>query len=180
METCHFRVLQQTLTSVCGSLQEYSLLYEEATFFQLAPLQVELERWRSTHERGSVFPECECVMVHVAPELGERISISAHRDVIEEVFPNVKDAMSSSVKVTWDQDSTHVHRFPLTGSCHLNSVQVYQTIWVTNLTLDYTSLCKRSQTEYLSIFHNLFSKHRSRSTKRLQIHYKQLQIALKW
>lgn len=117
-------------------MQEYSLLYEEASFFQLAPLQVELERWRSTHERGSVFPDCECVMVHVAPELGERISVSAHRDVIVEVFPNVKDTMSSSVKVNWDQDSTHVLRFQLTGYCHFNSVQVYQTVWISNLTLE--------------------------------------------
>lgn len=109
---------------LCESLQEYSLLYEEATFFQLAPLQVELERWRSRHERRSVFPECECVMVHVAPELGERISVSARRDVIEEVFPEVKEVMSSSLNAAWNQDSTHILRFPLNGYCHLNSVQV--------------------------------------------------------
>lgn len=116
-------------------MQEYSLLYEEAAFFQLAPLQVELERWRSRHERGSVFSECECVMVYVAPELEERVSVSAHRDVIGEVFPNTKDVMSSSPKVTWKQDSTHALRFPLTGYCHLNSVQVDQIIWVSYLTL---------------------------------------------
>lgn len=115
-------------------MQEYSLLYEEAAFFQLTPLQVELERWRSRQKRASGFPEC--VMVHVAPELEERISVSAHRDVIGEVFPNTKDVTSSSPKVTWNQDSTHVLRFPLTGYCHLNSVQVYQIIWVSNLILD--------------------------------------------
>lgn len=112
---------------LCESLQEYSLLYEEATFFQLAPLQVELERWRSRHECRSVFPECECVMVHVAPELGERISVSAHQDVIEEIFPEVKEVMSSSLNATWNQDSTHILRFPLNGYCHLNSVQVYHS-----------------------------------------------------
>lgn len=112
----------------CASLQEYSLLYEEAAFFQLAPLQAELERWRSRHERGNGFPECECVMVHVAPELDDRISVSAHREVIGEVFPDAKDVMSNSPKTTWNKDSTHVLRFPLTGYCNLSSVQVQQII----------------------------------------------------
>lgn len=100
------------------------MLYEEAAFFQLAPLQVELERWKSRHERESLFPEYECVMVHVAPELEERISVSAHPDVIGAAFPNIKEVMSSSTKVTWNQDSTHIIRFPLTDYCNLNSVQV--------------------------------------------------------
>lgn len=114
----------------CVSLQEYSLLYEEATFFQLAPLQAELERWRSERECGSAYSECECVVIHVAPELGERISVSAHRAVIEEAFPEVRDAMSSSLNASWKQDSTYVIRFPLNGYCHLNSVQVRNTLWV--------------------------------------------------
>lgn len=114
----------------CVSLQEYSLLYEEASFFQLAPLQAELERWRSERECGSVFSECECVVIHVAPELGERISVSAHRTVIDEVFPEVRDIMSSSLNTTWNHDSTHIIRFPLNGYCHLNSVQVKNILWV--------------------------------------------------
>lgn len=111
-------------------LQDYSLLYEEATFFQLAPLQAELERWRTERECGGVCLECECVVIHVAPELGERISVSAQRAVIEEVFPEVRDVTSNSLNTSWNQDSTHIIRFPLNGYCHLNSVQVQNTLWV--------------------------------------------------
>lgn len=108
----------------CVSLQEYSLLYEEASFFQLAPLQAELERWRSKRESGSLIPVCECVVIHVAPELSETISVSTQRTIIEEVFPEVRDVMASSLNTSWDQESKHVIRFPLNGSCLLNSVQV--------------------------------------------------------
>uniref|UniRef100_A0A674PJG0 Potassium channel tetramerization domain containing 1 n=1 Tax=Takifugu rubripes TaxID=31033 RepID=A0A674PJG0_TAKRU len=48
--------------------EEFSLLYEEARFFQLTPLLV------------------PCVVVHVAPELGERVK----------VFPEVRDVLSAS------------------------------------------------------------------------------------
>ncbi|XP_008276369.1 BTB/POZ domain-containing protein KCTD1-like [Stegastes partitus] len=116
--------------------KEYSLLYEEATFFQLAPLKAELERWRTERECGGVCRECECVVVHVAPELGERISVSTHRTVIEEVFPEVRDVMSNSLNTSWNQDSAHIICFPLNGYCHLSSVQVLERLqqrgfWIT-------------------------------------------------
>ncbi|XP_028259665.1 uncharacterized protein LOC114434547 [Parambassis ranga] len=106
--------------------KEYSLLYEEAAFFQLAPLQAELDHWRT--EREWLCRECECVVVHVAPELGERISVSSHRAVLEEVFPEVRDTMSNSLSASWNQDSTHIIRFPLNGYCHLSSVQVLERL----------------------------------------------------
>lgn len=112
----------------CLCLQEYSLLYEEASFFKLAPLQAELEHWRTKRECRRVCLECECVVIHVAPDFGERISVSAHRDVIEEVFPEVKDIMSNSLITSWIQDSKQIIRFPLNGYCHLNSVQVQKTL----------------------------------------------------
>ncbi|XP_036969334.1 uncharacterized protein LOC119027990 isoform X1 [Acanthopagrus latus] len=116
--------------------KEYSLLYEEASFFKLAPLQAELEHWRNKRECGRVCLECECVVIHVAPDFGERISVSAHRDVIEEVFPEVKDIMSNSLTTSWNQDSKQIIRFPLNGYCHLNSVQVLERLqhsgfWIT-------------------------------------------------
>uniref|UniRef100_A0A8P4KEV8 Potassium channel tetramerization domain containing 1 n=1 Tax=Dicentrarchus labrax TaxID=13489 RepID=A0A8P4KEV8_DICLA len=116
--------------------KEYSLLYEEASFFQLVPLQAELERWRTERECRGVCLECECVVVHVAPDLGERISVSACRAVIEEVFPEVREVMSSSLNASWNQDSTHIIRFPLNGYCHLNSIQVLERLqqrgfWIT-------------------------------------------------
>ncbi|CAB1324054.1 unnamed protein product [Coregonus sp. 'balchen'] len=65
----------------------------------------------------------KCVVVRVAPELGERITLSGDRALIEEVFPEVGDVMCNSLNAGWNHDSTHVIRFPLNGYCHLNSVQ---------------------------------------------------------
>ena len=128
------RVSELFFMCVCALcvLQEYSLLYEEATFFQLAPLQAELEHWRSERERRRVCRESECVVVHVAPELGERISVSALPAVIEEVFPEVIDSMCNSLNASWNHNSTHVICFPLNSYCHLNSVQVQHTYRVSS------------------------------------------------
>ncbi|XP_058494586.1 uncharacterized protein LOC131465735 [Solea solea] len=116
--------------------KEYSLLYEEATFFQLAPLQAELERWRAEWDCERACRECQCVVVRVVPELGERISVSAHRSVIEEVFPEVRDVMAKSLSGSCNHESTHIICFPLNGYCHLNSVQVLERLqhrgfWIT-------------------------------------------------
>ncbi|XP_055800042.1 uncharacterized protein LOC129869561 isoform X1 [Salvelinus fontinalis] len=113
---------------VPDDFKEYSLLYEEARFFQLSPLQAELERWRSEREARKVWRVCECVVVRVAPELGERITLSGDRALIEDVFPEVGDVMCNSLNAGWNHDSTHVIRFPLNGYCHLNSVQVLERL----------------------------------------------------
>lgn len=105
-------------------MQDYSLLYEEARYFQLQPLQTELERWRSEQDSKYTSRMCECVVVRVAPELGERITLSGDKALIEDIFPEIGDVMCNSVNAGWNHDSTHVIRFPLNGYCHLNSVQV--------------------------------------------------------
>ncbi|XP_034036644.1 BTB/POZ domain-containing protein KCTD1-like [Thalassophryne amazonica] len=115
--------------------KEYSLLYEEARFFQLVPLQAELERWRSEQESRSLHPDCGCVVVHVAPELVERVSISAHRAVMVEVFPEVKDVLRSSLNTNWNNDSSHVLRFPVSLYCQLNSVQVLERLQNTGFSI---------------------------------------------
>lgn len=84
----------------------------------------ELERWRQDQELGRVLRPCECLVVRVAPELGERITLSGDKALIEDVFPEIGDVMCNSVNAGWNHDSTHVIRFPLNGYCHLNSVQV--------------------------------------------------------
>uniref|UniRef100_A0A8C6PMZ5 BTB domain-containing protein n=1 Tax=Nothobranchius furzeri TaxID=105023 RepID=A0A8C6PMZ5_NOTFU len=109
---------------------EYALLYEEATFFQLAPLQAELQRKRNEQQHQETCPQCECVVLHVAPELGEKISVSSQRVVLEEVFPELREDFS-----TWKQESSYVTRFPLSRSCHFSSVQVRKTL---------SSLCSTS------------------------------------
>lgn len=107
--------------------QDYSLLYEEARYFQLQPMLAELERWRQDQELGRVSRPCECLVVRVAPDLGERITLSGDKALIEDVFPEIGDVMCNSVNAGWNHDSTHVIRFPLNGYCHLNSVQVIST-----------------------------------------------------
>ncbi|KAL1022676.1 hypothetical protein UPYG_G00030850, partial [Umbra pygmaea] len=108
--------------------KEYSLLLEEARFFQLSQLQAELECWRSNREAMSIWRECDCVVVRVCPELGERITMSGDRALIQDVFPEVGDVLCNSLNAGWNHDSTHVIRFPLNGYCHLNSVQVLERL----------------------------------------------------
>ncbi|XP_041752204.1 BTB/POZ domain-containing protein KCTD1 isoform X1 [Coregonus clupeaformis] len=108
--------------------KDYSLLYEEARYFQLQPLLAELERWRQDRDLARVSRPCECLVVRVAPDLGERITLSGDKALIEDVFPEIGDVMCNSVNAGWNHDSTHVIRFPLNGYCHLNSVQVLERL----------------------------------------------------
>lgn len=105
-------------------LQEFQLLYEEARYYQLTPMVKELERWKQDREQRRTAQPCECLVVRVTPDLGERIAISGDKALIEEIFPETGDVMCNSVNAGWNQDPTHVIRFPLNGYCRLNSVQV--------------------------------------------------------
>ncbi|XP_023776887.1 BTB/POZ domain-containing protein KCTD1 [Cyanistes caeruleus] len=66
--------------------KDYSLLYEEAKYFQLQPMLGEMERWKQDRESGRFSKSCECLVVRVAPDLGERITLSGDKSLIEEVF----------------------------------------------------------------------------------------------
>ncbi|KAM3609564.1 uncharacterized protein V6R79_017082 [Siganus canaliculatus] len=108
--------------------QDFPQLYEEARFYQLTPMVRELERWQV--ERGvQQGAPCECLVVRVTPDLGERIALSGDKVLIEEVFPETGDVMCNSVNAGWNQDPTHVIRFPLNGFCRLNSVQVLERLF---------------------------------------------------
>lgn len=111
--------------SLCSVLlhQDFPQLYEEARFYQLTPMVRELERWQGEREAQRA-PPCECLVVRVTPDLGERIALSGEKVLIEEIFPETGDVMCNSVNAGWNQDPTHVIRFPLNGYCRLNSVQV--------------------------------------------------------
>lgn len=84
----------------------------------------ELERWQQEQEQRRRSRACDCLVVRVTPDLGERIALSGEKALIEEVFPETGDVMCNSVNAGWNQDPTHVIRFPLNGYCRLNSVQV--------------------------------------------------------
>lgn len=109
---------------VCMCPQDFSLLYEEARYYQLQPMVRELERWQQEQEQRRRSRACDCLVVRVTPDLGERIALSGEKALIEEVFPETGDVMCNSVNAGWNQDPTHVIRFPLNGYCRLNSVQV--------------------------------------------------------
>ncbi|XP_062411307.1 uncharacterized protein LOC134101617 [Sardina pilchardus] len=108
--------------------KDFALLSEEVRYFQLEPMQRELERWRGEREAGRASRACECVAVRVTPELGERIAVSGERGLVEDVFPEVGDIMCEALSAGWNQDHTHVIRFPLNGYCQLNSVQVLERL----------------------------------------------------
>lgn len=108
----------------CAPPQDFSLLYEEARYYQLQPMVRELERWQQEQEQRRRSRACDCLVVRVTPDLGERIALSGEKALIEEVFPETGDVMCNSVNAGWNQDPTHVIRFPLNGYCRLNSVQV--------------------------------------------------------
>ncbi|CAL8395660.1 unnamed protein product [Boreogadus saida] len=110
------------------NFSEYCALYEEAQFFQLEPLQAELRRWRSERRSEALDGHAcsRCVVVHVAPEAGDRVSLSADRSVVREVFPELRDAVR--VSGSGEQPTTHAVRFPLPAHCRLHSVQVLERL----------------------------------------------------
>ncbi|XP_070808919.1 BTB/POZ domain-containing protein KCTD15 isoform X4 [Pituophis catenifer annectens] len=89
----------------------------------------ELERWKQEKEQQKHFQPCDCLVVRVTPDLGERIALSGEKALIEEIFPETGDVMCNSVNAGWNQDPTHVIRFPLNGYCRLNSVQVLERLF---------------------------------------------------
>ncbi|MGH0128384.1 UNVERIFIED_CONTAM: hypothetical protein FKN15_070330, partial [Acipenser sinensis] len=109
--------------------KDFSLLYEEARYYQLAPMIKELERWKQEKEQRKYSQPCDCLVVRVSPDLGERIALSGEKVLIEEIFPETGDVMCNSVNAGWNQDPTHVIRFPLNGYCRLNSVQVLERLF---------------------------------------------------
>ncbi|KAJ8002860.1 hypothetical protein DPEC_G00163350 [Dallia pectoralis] len=108
--------------------KDFPQLYEEARFYQLTPMVRELDRWQTERE-AQKCPPCECLVVRVTPDLGERIALSGEKVLIEEIFPETGDVMCNSVNAGWNQDPTHVIRFPLNGYCRLNSVQVLERLF---------------------------------------------------
>lgn len=68
----------------------------------------------------------DVVALHISPDLGERILISAERAVLDEVFPETNQAiLDARTGAAWNQfDGRQVIRFPLNGYCKLNSIQV--------------------------------------------------------
>ena len=136
------------------TFDEFEALYEEAKFYDLAGLIKDVELARSSRirkmaisptatakpatgnngtttvkmEDGGGDEYCECVAVHICPDLGERICLSAERALVEEVFPELNTALMDSRNSGFNMDNRYVIRFPVNGYCKLNSLQVFQRL----------------------------------------------------
>ena len=119
---------------------ELDQLYEEAKYYEIQGMLREIDILRkgknikrekmdtSEQKSGGTNSFCDCIAVSLSPDLGERISLSAERFLIEEVFPELTSALMDSRNSGFNLDNRHVIRFPLNGFCKLNSVQVFQRL----------------------------------------------------
>ena len=126
------------------AFQDWTLLLEEVRYYEISPMLTELEKLMKDKnighqmngermglvkvkvEEGVVEENCECVALYISPDLGERISLSANRAVLEELFPELASALMDNRNSGWNMDSRYVIRFPMNGFCKLNSLQVMQ------------------------------------------------------
>lgn len=77
----------------------------------------------------------QCLAINITPEsVGEAVCISGERDLIEDLFPEIREDIGGTSEVgglkkvvvaaaAWQQDSNHVIRFPLNGYCKLTALQ---------------------------------------------------------
>ena len=133
--------------SLPETFTEADQLWEEAKYFDIPGMLRELEIFKrgknvkqekmdtsggfinnSKPDKQSGEGFCDCIAVSLSPDLGERISLSAERFLLEEVFPELNSALLDSRNSGFNLDNRHVIRFPLNGFCKLNSVQVFQRL----------------------------------------------------
>lgn len=122
---------------------ELDQLYEESRYFDIPGMikEVEMLRRGKRIKKEKMYMDsdsdmkeretdgfCDCIAVSISPDLGERISLSAERYLIEEVFPELSSALLDSRNSGFNMDNRFVIRFPLNGFCKLNSVQVFQRL----------------------------------------------------
>ncbi|ESO96585.1 hypothetical protein LOTGIDRAFT_227007 [Lottia gigantea] len=126
------------------NFNEFDQLLEESRFYDINGMAKEVEMLRAS-KLGMKLPHqiktepntsttttpttCtsefyDCIAVSISPDLGERISLSAERALIEEVFPELSSALVDTRNSGWNMDNRYIIRFPLNGFCKLNSVQV--------------------------------------------------------
>lgn len=131
--------------SLPENFNEIEQLWEETKYFDIPGMLRELEvvkRGKTVkiekmdisagnkveHQQQTTDGFCDCIAVSLSPDLGERISLSAEKFLLEEVFPELNSALLDSRNSGFNLDSRYVIRFPLNGFCKLNSVQVFQRL----------------------------------------------------
>lgn len=80
----------------------------------------------------------DIVALHISPDLGERIMLSAERFILDEIFPETNQAvLDGRTNVAWNQlDGRQIIRFPLNGYCKLNSIQVLTRLLNAGFTIE--------------------------------------------
>jgi len=157
--------LRTSTLVIPDDFDELDLLLEEARFFELTAMVRALSEYRrrqkgkrsaransgtaaeqnglSTIARASSDEQppvaVDCVIMNVSPDLGERVSLSAERQLLQELFPELSSALADyrSGTTVWTSTAdseqrsagnSYVVRFPLNGFSNLNSLQVIQTL----------------------------------------------------
>lgn len=94
-------------------------------------------RTKLSHQ-ASLTDLYEIVALHISPDLGERIMMSAERTLLDEVFPETSQAvLDARSNAAWNQlDGRQIIRFPLNGYCKLNSVQVMTRLLNAGFTIE--------------------------------------------
>lgn len=78
----------------------------------------------------------DVIALNISPDLGERVMLSGERCVIEELFPEVAQAMMDArSSLSWNHDHRFIIRFPLNGYCKLTSMQAIQRLLNANFTV---------------------------------------------
>ena len=109
--------------------QDHDLLLEEAKYYELNDLVNHLlslqSRSRQLQSKSSNGTHghvgWEVIAVHVSPDLGERILISASRDTLEDLFPELCHTLQDTRQsLSWNSSSKYVIRWGLDGDCFRN------------------------------------------------------------
>ncbi|KAK7068147.1 BTB/POZ domain-containing protein kctd15, partial [Halocaridina rubra] len=78
----------------------------------------------------------DVIALNICPDLGERVMLSGESCVIEEIFPEVAQAMMDArSSLSWNHDMRFIIRFPLNGYCKLTSIQAIQRLLNSSFTL---------------------------------------------
>jgi hypothetical protein len=126
---------------------ELDLLYDEAKYYEIPGMvkaieelimikNIKTEKHSNDDAAGSSATTSsstddeivECIAMNISPDLGERISLSADRILLEEMFPELNSALMDTRNSGWNLDNRFVIRFPVNGYCKLNSLQVMQRL----------------------------------------------------
>ena len=92
--------------SLPAGFTDYDVLLEEARYYDIAPMITDLEKSRDRGhlrnglaqghnssrvrikvEDGMADEHVDCILLHISPDLGERISLSADKSQLQELFP---------------------------------------------------------------------------------------------